>query len=91
MSYFSKRKKQKLYQQWMDKSGLPPESVPADTGQESDFRDAADGVGGLRRPGMPGDVTLRLTMRHVLYLVLVAVALLITTVTLATVLIMRSC
>ena len=75
----------------MDKSGLPPESVPVETGPESGFGDTAGGAGGIRRPGMPGDLTLRLTMRHVLYIVLTAVAFLVTTVILATVLIMRSC
>jgi hypothetical protein len=90
-SYFDKRKKKKLYQQWVDKSGLPPESVPGDREKKGDFHEPIDGNTGIRRPGIQSGLTYCLTMRHLLYLVLIIIVLLITTVSLATVLIMRSC
>ena len=90
-SYFDKRKKQKLYQQWVDKSGLSPESVPGDLEQEGDSYEGMDENSEKRRPGIQSGLTFRLTMRHLLYLVLIIVVLLITTASLATVLIMRSC
>jgi hypothetical protein len=90
-SYFDKRKKQRLYQQWVDKSGLPPESVPGDLEQKGDFYEPIDENSEKRRPGIQSGLTFRLTMRHLLYLVLIIIVLLITTASLATVLIMRSC
>jgi hypothetical protein len=89
-SYFDKRRKQKLYRQWVEKSGLPPESVPVEPERKSDF-EPFDNDGGVGRPGILTNVNLRLTMRHILYLLLVIAVLLVATATLATVLIMRSC
>jgi hypothetical protein len=89
--YFDKRKKHKLYQQWVDKSGLPPESVPNDLEQKGDFHEPIDGNSEKRRSGIQSGLTFRLTMRHLLYLVFIIIVLLITTASLATVLIMRSC
>jgi hypothetical protein len=90
-SYFDKRRKQKLYQQWVEKSGLPPDSVPGDLKQEGDLYEPADEEGEERRPGVRSGLTFQLTMRHLLYLLLIIVVLLISTASLATVLIMRSC
>ena len=90
MDYFDKKKKQKLYQQWVDKSGLPPESVPSDLEQKDDFNEPENDNSEKRRLGIQSG-TFYLTMRHLLYLVLVIVVLLITTASLATILIMRSC
>jgi hypothetical protein len=89
-SYFDKRRKQKLYQQWVEKSGLPPESVPAEPERTSDL-EPMDDNGGMRRPGILTNVNLRLTMRHILYLLLIVAVLLVATASLATVLIMHSC
>jgi hypothetical protein len=90
-SYFDKRKKQKLYRQWVEKSGLPPESVPADSEQESVPDETMDENGGTRRAGVLSNVSIRLTMRHILYFLLIIAVLLVATASLATVLIMRSC
>ena len=89
-SYFDKRKKQKLYQQWVDKSGLPPENIPAELSQKSDSEEIMDGDDGINRTGLPG-LAFRLTIRHILYLLLAIGVLLITTSVLITILIMRSC
>ncbi len=90
--FLGDRKQKKLFKEWVENSGLPPENVPGfvpednqsngtDSGEKSDFS-------GLLNQHA---VSLRLTWRHVFYLALTAVGLLVTTVTLATVLIMRSC
>lgn len=90
-SYFDKRKKQRLYKQWVEKSGLPPESVPSDLEQKGDLYEPEHGNSEERRPGIRSDLTFHLTMRHLLYLMIIIIVLLITTASLATVLIMRSC
>ena len=90
-SYFDKRKKQKLYKQWVEKSGLPPENIPDELGEKGDLHEPMAGNNKERRPGIQRGLTFHLTMRHLLYLVLIIIVLLITTVSLATVLIMRSC
>ena len=90
-SYFDKRKKQKLYQQWVDNSSLPAESIPSDLDQKGDFYEPVDKNNGIRSPGIQIGLTFSLTMRHIIYLVLIIIVLLITTASLTTVLIMRSC
>lgn len=89
-NYFDNRKKQKLYQQWVDKSGLPQDSVPKDLEQEDDLNEPVNESGALRKIGLQSVLTFQLTMRHLLYLILIIVVLLISTVCLATVLVMRS-
>ena len=90
-SYFDKRKKQKLYRQWVEKSGLPQESIPSELGEKVDFGESVDETSEKRRLGIQSGLTFRLTMRHLLYLVLTIIVLLLTTASLATILIMRSC
>ena len=89
--YFDKRKKQKLYQQWVENSGLPPESVPSDLNHRDDFNESENVNSEKRWLGIQSGLTLHLTTRHFLYLVLIIIALLITTASLATILVMRSC
>ena len=90
-SYFEKRKKNKLYSQWVENSGLPPEGVPEELKAESEGDEApAREKREVRQPGT-WSIPIRLTLRHVLYMLLTIAGLLIATVSLATVLIMRSC
>ncbi len=90
-SYFEKRRKQKLYQQWVEQSGLPPEKVPGDIKEEADSYEATDEDSEQFRPDIRSGLTFRLTMRHLLYLLLIIAVLLIAAASLATILIMRSC
>jgi hypothetical protein len=90
-SYFDKKKKQKLYQQWVENSGLPPDSVPTEAGGRGGDEEPAIDEGGISRTGILSNVNVHLTMRHVLYLLLIIAALLIATASLVTILIMRSC
>ena len=91
MRYFDKRKKQRLYQQWVDKSGLPPEAVPEELGTQGDLDEPIGEESGEQRWGIQSNFAFRLTMRHLFYLLLAIIALLIATTSLATILIMRSC
>lgn len=86
------RKKRKLFKEWVENSGLSPENVPdfvqdENQSDEIDSKEISGFIGLLNQPA----VSLRLTWRHVLYLALTTIVFLITTVTLATVLIMSSC
>jgi hypothetical protein len=90
-NYFSKRKKSKLYNQWVEKSGLSPDNVPEELEGKSDLPETPDDNAGEPRQDIRSGFTFHLTLHHLLYLLLIIVALLIATVSLATVLIMRSC
>ena len=90
-NYFDKRKKNKLYRQWVEKSGLSPDNVPGETEGKESYPEPADENGEEPRQGTRSVFAFHLTLRHLLYLVLVIIVLLIATVSLATVLIMRSC
>lgn len=90
-NYFSKKKKSKLYNQWVEKSGLSPDNVPEELEGKSDLPETPDENPGEPRQGIKSVFTFHLTLRHLLYLLLVIIVLLIATVSLATVLIMRSC
>jgi hypothetical protein len=93
MSFFDKRKKRKLYQQWVDKSGLPEDSIPPELepdGMESeDLRTEDD----LYEPAPRGRSTfvVHLTMRHLQILLLIIGVLLVFSAVMTTALIMSSC
>ena len=89
--YFNKRKKQKLYKQWVESSGLPPDSIPSELDQRDDFNEPENGNSEKRWLGIQSGLTIHLTIRHLLYLVLIIIVLLIITASLATILVMRSC
>ena len=98
MSFFNKQKKRKLYQQWVEKSGLPPVSVPGelepdglgpedlrteDLRTEEDFYEPA--------PRRRSTFVVHLTMGHLQILLLIIAALLIFSAVMTTALIMSSC
>jgi hypothetical protein len=93
MGFFEKQKKRKLYQQWIEKSGLPPESIPRELEPENagdvDLRieDDLNAPETRRRRALD----IRLTVRDLLIMVLIIVVLLVLSSTLATILVMRSC
>lgn len=89
----STRKKQKLYQQWVENSGLPPEEVPSGIEDEEELEATflEKNENRFRWLGVRGGITFRLTLRHILYLLGTSAGLLIITICLATILIMRSC
>jgi hypothetical protein len=90
-NYFDKKKKNKLYHQWVEKSGLSPDSVPEELEEKSAPGETPDDNAEESRQGIKSVLTFHLTLRHLLYFLLVTIVLLISTVSLATVLIMRSC
>ncbi len=93
MGFFEKRRKRKLYQQWVDKSGLPPESIPRELEPGSeDVEGEDDYEGSVEAPPRRRNVWIvHLTMRHLLILLYIIAALLVLSTTLIVVLIMSSC
>lgn len=91
MSFLEKRKKRKLYQQWVDKSGLPADSIP----RELETEDAEDeGMGGEEEfyepaPRERSTFVVHLTMRHLQILLLIIGCLLVYSSVVTAVLIMR--
>ena len=48
MKYFQRKRKEKLYRQWMERAGLPPEAVRPETADSESIRpqvDSAEAVG----------------------------------------------
>ena len=93
MSFFNRQKKRKLYQQWVDKSGLPPDSIPRELepdGVESEDLSTEDD---FYEPTPRGRSTfvVHLTMRHLQILLLIIAVLLIFSAVMTTALIMSSC
>ena len=93
MSFFDKRKKRKLYEQWVEKSGLPPESIPRELEPEGPESEDLQTEEDIYQPMPRGrsTFTIRLTMRHLQILLLIIAVLLILSSVLMTVLITRSC
>ena len=93
MSFFNKQKKRKLYQQWVDKSGLPPESIPQELESDNMESDDLQGEDDLYEPMPRGRSTfvVHLTMRHLQILLLIIAVLLVFSAVMTTALIMSSC
>ena len=93
MSMFDKRKKRKLYQQWVDKSGLPQDSIPPELEPDNLEADDLPAEDDLYEPVPRGRSTfvVHLTMRHLQILLLIIAVLLIFSAVMTTALIMSSC
>jgi hypothetical protein len=93
MSFFNKQKKRKLYQQWVDKSGLPPESIPQELEPDNMESDDLQSEDDLYEPMPRGRSTfvVHLTMRHLQILLLIIAVLLVFSAVMTTALIMSSC
>jgi hypothetical protein len=93
MSFFDKRKKRKLYEQWVEKSGLPPESIPRELEPQVTADEDLEAEEDLYQPVSRGRSTwiIHLTMRHLQILLFIIAVLLVLSSVLITVLITRSC
>ena len=92
MSFFEKRKKRKLYQQWVDKSGLPEENIPVEyTSEGVAGEEPWEEERGGSQPRGSRVFIIHVSTRQLLILLLIIAALLVLSTTLVTVLIMRSC
>jgi hypothetical protein len=93
MSFFNKQKKRKLYQQWVDKSGLPPESIPRELEPDGIESEGLQNEEDFYEPAPRGRSTfvVHLTMRHLQILLLIIAVLLIFSAVMTTALIMSSC
>ena len=93
MSFLDKRKKRKLYQQWVDKSGLPQDSIPQELDPDNLQYDDSPVEDDLYEPAPRGRSTfvVHLTMRHLQILLLIIGVLLVFSAVMTTALIMSSC
>jgi len=98
--FLDKRKKSKLYRQWVEKEGLPPEEIPAELQPDREgldesglpFEDISEGAlyrGKIQRVPDKGMVVLPL--RYILLAAGVAAILLVTLAIISTILAMKSC
>jgi hypothetical protein len=95
-NFFRKLKRERLYQQWVEKAGLPPEDLPSDLKKEEKDADSATEMSPRQelRPGMAQPIDTLLNSRNLRFIgimALIIVILLIALSILATVLVMRSC
>ena len=95
-NFLNKRRRRRLYDQWVNSSGLPPEEIPADLqeapptaaapGDEDDEPDEYIPGAPYRKSGY-----ISVTWRQVVYVGMIILVLVIVTAILSTVLIMQSC
>lgn len=90
--FLSNRKQRKLYKQWVENSGLSPEDLPGTVDDGDEHPEVTSEESSIWSPSQfQGSLSLRITWRHIWYLIIIILVLLITTITLSTVLIARSC
>ena len=90
--FLDKRRRRKLYNQWVNTSGLPAEEIPPDlkdpVNVEDEIEMEDEPVQGRR---YKNNASITVQWRHVVYIVLIIVVLVIVTSILATILAMKSC
>lgn len=99
LNYFNRKRKARLYQQWVKEAQLTPEEIPADVfkNQSGDRAHLApDDIDDEDIPGYSESVDInrgmiRLSMRHVMIALSIIAFLLVTLSVVFTILIMRSC
>ena len=97
--YLERRKKVKLYQQWVKQAGLPPEEIPPEVllGQAAEDTDLAKGdVTQEETPDYSAPIKIdrgmvRLPFRYVLRGLLIIALLIAALTAVSTILIMRAC
>lgn len=91
-SFLDKRRRRKLYDQWVNTSGLPPEEIPPDLQDSEPYSEDAETTDqGTRSVPYRGSTYLPVRWQHVIYVSLIIVVLVIITSILATILAMQSC
>jgi hypothetical protein len=97
-NFFRKLKRERLYKQWVENAGLPPEDLPPDLKKDAGYSAGSEATGITprrefrARMSQPIDTLLNSrNLRFIGIMALIIVILLIALSVLATVLIMRSC
>jgi hypothetical protein len=97
-NFFRKLNRERLYKQWVENAGLPPEDLPPDLKKETGYPAESESAGmaprrEFRAVGSQTIDTLlnSRNMRFIGIMALIIVVLLIVLAVLATVLVMRSC
>ena len=91
-NFLDKRRRRKLYDQWISTSGLPADEIPPELQDSEPFNEDAEitdeGTRGVRYRSSP---YLPVKWQHVIYVSLIIVVLVVVTSILATILAMQSC
>lgn len=91
-NFLDKRRRRKLYDQWINTSGLPAEELPPDLRDSEPYdEDAEITDGSVHGARSRSSTYLPVKWQHVIYISLIIVVLVIVTSILATVLAMQSC
>ena len=92
LDFLDRRKKRKLYQQWVNSSGLPQEEIPAEVQQPESYAEETGTVNEeLQNTRYVGSPYLPMKLRYILYIGAIFILLVVTISVLATVLVMQSC
>ena len=92
LNFLDRRKKRKLYQQWVTTSSLPQEEIPAELLQPESFAEETGVVNeNLQNTRYVDRSYLPVRLRYILYIGAIIVLLVVLTSVLATVLVMKSC
>jgi len=91
-NFLDKRRRRKLYDQWINTSGLPAEELPPDLRDSEPYDEDAEITDRSAHDARSRSSTyLPVKWQHVIYISLIIVVLVIVTSILATVLAMQSC
>jgi len=90
-NFLDKRRRRKLYDQWVNASGLPAEEIPPDLRDSEPYSDDAEVDESTHGVRYRSSTYLPVKWQHVVYVSLIIVVLVIVTSILATILAMQSC
>ena len=92
LNFLDKRRKRKLYEQWVSENGLPQEEMPQELQSSESYVEEVGATNeSAKKVRYINSSYLSVKWRYIVYLGLIIVILVITTSILATVLVMKSC
>ena len=90
-SFLKNMRRRKLYQQWVENSGLPPEDIPKNINKTADAGEEPWPAGDIDTRQYADSFLLRIRIRYILILGFIFALLLIAISVLGTILVMQSC
>lgn len=92
LNFLDRRRKRKLYQQWVNTSGLPQEEIPTELRQPESFAEETGVVNeGLQNIRYVDRSYLPVRLSYILYIGAIILLLVVTISVLATILVIQSC
>jgi hypothetical protein len=90
-NFLDKRRRRKLYDQWVTTSGLPSEEIPPDLREPESINEDVEPDEGTQSIRYRSSAYLPVKWQHVIYISLIIIVLVVVTSILATILAMQSC